>query len=100
MNMPKTEVFKGEFTAEWYFRVKAANGEILCQSEGYTTKVDAERGLRALRRALLPGTREERYTELEAELLVRVAWNEGAQWVVDLGYTPSPEELKEANPYK
>lgn len=109
MNVPKTEVYETfrKFVAfgerapatEWRYRVKAGNGEILCQSEAYTTKADAERGLRALRRALLPGTRDEGYTEEQATTMVWIAWKEGAQWAVDLGYTPSADEIRDGNPY-
>lgn len=42
---------------EWRFRVKAFNGEIVAQSEGYSSKAAAEKGVRALRRALIPGDR-------------------------------------------
>lgn len=43
-------------TKVWYFRVRAHNGEIVAQSEGYNSKAAAEKGLRALRRALIPNT--------------------------------------------
>lgn len=33
------QVFKSK--GQWYFRVRARNGEILCQSEGYKNKKDA-----------------------------------------------------------
>lgn len=49
---PRTENVKP--WTEWRFRVKAFNGEIVAQSEGYTSKAAAEKGVRALRRALLP----------------------------------------------
>lgn len=56
----ETERFRGHGdtgpATEWRFRVKGANGEIIAMgSEGYVSKANAERGLRALRRALLPG---------------------------------------------
>ena len=37
--------------AEWRWRLVAANGEIVAQSEGYTRRADAERGARDARRA-------------------------------------------------
>jgi uncharacterized protein YegP (UPF0339 family) len=42
----KIEIFKGEVDTpeEFYWRLKAANGEIVSQSEGYTTQEDAIRG--------------------------------------------------------
>lgn len=54
---------------DWRFRVRAVNGEIVAQSEAYTTKAAAEKGIRALRRALLPGTRD-------AEAMAK-AWDDG-----------------------
>lgn len=33
---------------QWYWHIKAGNGEIIAQSEGYTTEADAWRGLRAV----------------------------------------------------
>lgn len=37
---PRIEVFPGK-DAGYYFRVVAANGETIAQSEGYTRKADA-----------------------------------------------------------
>lgn len=74
---------------KWFFRVRAANGEIVAQSESYTTKAAAEKGIRALRRALLPGTRD-------AEALAK-AWDEG----FTAGITPVKEsEPRTGNPYR
>lgn len=56
---------------DWRFRIRAANGEIVAASEAYTTKAAAEKGIRALRRALLPGTRD-------AEAMAK-AWDEGVE---------------------
>lgn len=41
------ELFQGR-NGQYYWHVKAANGQILCHSEGYTTKVAAANGYRAL----------------------------------------------------
>lgn len=49
--MARIEVFPGE--GGWYFHLRAKNGEILCQSEGYGSQRDARRGARALRLAAL-----------------------------------------------
>ena len=40
---PKFEVFKGASAVkdEWFWHLKAANGEIVCQSEGYVSKQNA-----------------------------------------------------------
>lgn len=44
------EVFRGE--DGWYWRVRAANGEITAQSEGYTRHRDALRAMHAFQRSL------------------------------------------------
>lgn len=69
---------------EYRFRVRARNGEIVASSEGYTTRAAAEKGVRALRRALLPGTRD-------AEALAK-AWDEG--WTAGCIGVPT------VNPYR
>jgi uncharacterized protein YegP (UPF0339 family) len=43
-HIARYEVFKDE-GGEWRWRLQAANGEIIAQSEGYTRREDAERGL-------------------------------------------------------
>ncbi len=46
--MGKFEIFKD--TANYYrFRFRASNGEIVAQSEGYTSKVGAENGIAAIK---------------------------------------------------
>lgn len=49
------EVFQGAedldgTVPEWYWRLKAVNGEIVAQSEGYPSKEHAERGAEACQR--------------------------------------------------
>lgn len=51
MNRPRVTVFV-DTAGEYRFRVVAANGETVSTSEGYTRRVDAVRGARALRRIL------------------------------------------------
>lgn len=47
----KGEVFKWHtstgygYQGQWGWRLKARNGEIVCQSEGYTRRYDAKRAL-------------------------------------------------------
>jgi uncharacterized protein YegP (UPF0339 family) len=36
----------------WFFRVRAANGEIIAQSEGYSRRIDAMSTIRLLRAQL------------------------------------------------
>lgn len=95
---------------EWRFRVKAPNGKIVAQSEGYVDKAGAEKGVRALRRALLPNSRSDR--ELNAR-----AWQRGylfayyqdhdgrpqAEADVKSRLRPTAElqqQMDELNPYK
>lgn len=50
------EVFRGANQGAkrfWYWRLRAANGEIVAQSEGYSTERDAQRGADATVRAAL-----------------------------------------------
>lgn len=48
MKQSKFEIFKSD--DGWRFRLRASNGEIVCQSEGYTTKRGAVRGAAACKR--------------------------------------------------
>lgn len=43
----------GKQKGAWRYSIKAANGEKLCTSEGYTSEADAERGMVALTAAVL-----------------------------------------------
>ncbi len=51
---PTLEVFdgkavrEGQETGGWYWRLRSRNGEIVCQSEGYSTKQGAKRAARRL----------------------------------------------------
>lgn len=45
------EVFKNE-KGEFAFRAKAPNGEIVGGGEGYTTKANCRKGIKALKAAL------------------------------------------------
>ena len=46
---------KGKFTIfqgtdrQWYFRLRAPNGQTLCHSEGYTTRQSALNGVTAVK---------------------------------------------------
>ena len=48
MSNPKFQVFKGKDN-QFYFRLKAANGEVICSSEGYTTKQSCLNGVQAVK---------------------------------------------------
>lgn len=39
------KVFQNEEIGEWYFNLTGDNGEVVAQSEGYTTEAGAKRGL-------------------------------------------------------
>lgn len=46
--MGKFEVFLAK-NGSYYFRLKAPNGEIILQSEGYVSKQGAENGVKAVK---------------------------------------------------
>jgi uncharacterized protein len=47
--MCKFELFKGT-NGQYYFHLKAENGEIIAASQGYASKQGAETGIAAVRR--------------------------------------------------
>ena len=47
--MPKFEIFKA-VNGNFYFRLKAENGEIIASSEGYATKQGVQNGIAAVKR--------------------------------------------------
>lgn len=49
MRNPKFEIFQSDKDGLYYFRLKARNGKIVLQSEGYTRKENAEGGIEAVR---------------------------------------------------
>lgn len=49
MDNPKFQIFKGK-DDQFYFRLKAGNGEIICSSEGYTTKQSCQNGIEAVKK--------------------------------------------------
>lgn len=46
--MGKFEIFLGS-DSRYYFRLKAKNGEIICQSEAYHTKAACRKGIKSVR---------------------------------------------------
>lgn len=44
----KFMIFQGT-DRQWYFRLRASNGETLCHSEGYTTRQSALNGVAAVK---------------------------------------------------
>lgn len=49
MDNPKFQVFKGR-DGQFYFRLKAKNGEIVCSSEGYTSLQSCEQGIEVIKK--------------------------------------------------
>jgi uncharacterized protein len=47
--MAKFEIFKGT-NGKYYFRLKASNGEIIAQSEGYSSKQGAQDGIASVKK--------------------------------------------------
>jgi len=48
MNNPKFQIFTGKDN-QYYFRLKASNGEIILSSEGYVTKAGCENGIASVK---------------------------------------------------
>lgn len=50
-SMPKAKffLFEGK-NSQWYFHLKASNGKIICQSEGYTRKENALGGIESVKK--------------------------------------------------
>ncbi|MBD3638665.1 MAG: YegP family protein [Crocinitomicaceae bacterium] len=48
MNNPKFQIFTGK-DGQYYFRLRAANGEIVCSSEGYTTLQSCKHGIQVIK---------------------------------------------------
>jgi uncharacterized protein YegP (UPF0339 family) len=50
MNKAKFELFKSAKNNEYYFRLKASNGEPILASEGYTNKQSCETGIASVKK--------------------------------------------------
>jgi hypothetical protein len=59
----KFELFQSEKNQQYYFRLKAGNGQIILQSEGYTTKTAAKNGIESVKKN---AGLDERYERKEA----------------------------------
>lgn len=46
--MGKFTIFTGK-DSQFYWNLKADNGEVICQSQGYTTRQSAENGIESVR---------------------------------------------------
>jgi len=49
MKNPKFQVFKSQSNQQYYFRLKAKNGEIILASEGYTRKLSCIKGITSVK---------------------------------------------------
>ena len=47
--MSKFEIFRSNRNNQFYFRLKASNGQIILASEGYTTKDNCNAGIRSVK---------------------------------------------------
>jgi uncharacterized protein len=50
MSQAKFEIYRSEKNAEFYFRLKAANGKIILSSEGYKGKSSCENGIASVKK--------------------------------------------------
>ena len=48
--MGKFEIYQSEKNQEYYFRLKAGNGEIILSSQGYSSKSSAENGVESVKK--------------------------------------------------
>lgn len=46
----KFEIYQSEKSQEYYFRLKAGNGQVILGSEGYKTRANCENGIESVRR--------------------------------------------------
>lgn len=46
----KFEIFQSPKNEQFYFRLKATNGQIILQSEGYTTKANCKNGIESVKK--------------------------------------------------
>jgi uncharacterized protein len=66
MNYPKFELFKSPVNNQFYFRLKAPNGEIILSSEGYTSKQSCEGGIASVKINATDGNRYERHNNMSS----------------------------------
>ena len=49
MNNPKFQIFKSSDNTEYFYRLRATNGEIILNGEGYTTKQSCLNGIASVK---------------------------------------------------
>lgn len=60
MNNPKFQIFKSSTNSEYYYRLRARNGEIILNGEGYKTKQSCLEGVSSVKVNAPYGTRYDR----------------------------------------
>lgn len=55
----KFEIFQSKTIKAWFFRLKAPNGQIIAQSEGYTKRQNALKGIEAIKKHAPNAKKEE-----------------------------------------
>lgn len=49
MENPKFQIFQSDLNNEYYYRLRAGNGEIILSGEGYTTKQNCLNGIQSVK---------------------------------------------------
>lgn len=49
MNNPKFQIFRSSANSEYYYRLRASNGEIILNGEGYKTKQSCQDGIKSVK---------------------------------------------------
>jgi len=75
MNFAKFELFKSTADSQFYFHLKAANGEIILHGEGYTSKQSCETGIASVKRNATDGGRYERHNNMSSYTFILKAAN-------------------------
>lgn len=65
--MAKFETFKSEKSGEFYFNLKAGNGQVILSSEGYTTASARDNGIESVRKNSQDDKRFERKESKKGE---------------------------------
>jgi len=64
MNYPKFELFKSSINNQFYFHLKATNGEIILNGEGYMSKQSCEEGIASVKRNATDSDRYDRHNNM------------------------------------
>lgn len=75
MHHPKFELFKSSADNQFYFHLKAINGETILSGEGYTSKQSCEEGIASVKRNAPDGERYERRNNMGSYTFILKAAN-------------------------